>query len=96
MKKLFFILALFGAVNAALALEPCRIEIVEKGSGWPVPLVELLFGSPQPSSSAATAAGPSSRWQEILVCMVRSRGCSVFFGRANYSRHVAKQLARKW
>ena len=23
------------------AAEPCRIEIVEKGSGWPVPLVEL-------------------------------------------------------
>lgn len=23
------------------ALEPCRIEVVEKGSGWPVPLVEL-------------------------------------------------------
>ncbi len=23
------------------ALEPCRIEIVEKGTGWPVPLVEL-------------------------------------------------------
>lgn len=26
---------------AALALQPCRIEIVEKGTGWPVPLVEL-------------------------------------------------------
>ena len=26
---------------AALAFEPCRIEIVEKGSGWPVSLVEL-------------------------------------------------------
>src|SRR5512143_4109818 len=25
----------------AQALEPCRIEVVEKGSGWPVPLVEL-------------------------------------------------------
>jgi hypothetical protein len=23
------------------AIEPCRIEIVEKGTGWPVPLVEL-------------------------------------------------------
>jgi hypothetical protein len=23
------------------AVEPCRIEVVEKGSGWPVPLVEL-------------------------------------------------------
>src|SRR5512145_790578 len=25
----------------AFGLEPCRIEVVEKGSGWPVPLVEL-------------------------------------------------------
>lgn len=24
-----------------LAIEPCRLEVVEKGSGWPVPLVEL-------------------------------------------------------
>ncbi|XHR27329.1 MAG: hypothetical protein ACFUZC_15435 [Chthoniobacteraceae bacterium] len=23
------------------AMEPCRIEVVEKGSGWPVPMVEL-------------------------------------------------------
>ena len=28
-------------VLAAQAVEPCRIEIVEQGSGWPVPLVEL-------------------------------------------------------
>jgi hypothetical protein len=27
--------------TALLAIEPCRIEVVEKGSGWPVPLVEL-------------------------------------------------------
>lgn len=27
--------------TAGSALEPCRIEVVEKGSGWPVPLVEL-------------------------------------------------------
>lgn len=25
----------------ALGLQPCRIEVVEKGTGWPVPLVEL-------------------------------------------------------
>lgn len=25
----------------AFAIKPCRIEVVEKGSGWPVPLVEL-------------------------------------------------------
>ncbi|MEA3211609.1 MAG: hypothetical protein QOE70_4666 [Chthoniobacter sp.] len=27
--------------SAAFALDPCRIEVVEKGSGWPVPLIEL-------------------------------------------------------
>ena len=27
--------------SVSLALEPCRIEVVERGSGWPVPLVEL-------------------------------------------------------
>ena len=32
---------LIGCSGSAFALEPCRIEIVEKGSGWPVPLVEL-------------------------------------------------------
>src|SRR5258707_1352077 len=26
---------------AAPASSPCRIEVVEKGTGWPVPLVEL-------------------------------------------------------
>src|SRR5687767_14907734 len=31
--------ALASAVTAATV--PCRIEIVEQGSGWPVPLVEL-------------------------------------------------------
>ncbi len=25
----------------AVGLTPCRVEVVEKGSGWPVPLVEL-------------------------------------------------------
>lgn len=34
-------LGVFWQVSAALAAEPCRIEVVEKGSGWPVPLVEL-------------------------------------------------------
>lgn len=29
------------AVLAALAGDPCRIEVVEQGTGWPVPLVEL-------------------------------------------------------
>src|SRR5512138_3524253 len=30
-----------GLAVATLALEPCRIEVAERGSGWPVPLVEL-------------------------------------------------------
>ncbi|HEY9175202.1 MAG TPA: hypothetical protein VI136_23190 [Verrucomicrobiae bacterium] len=29
------------AADLACAAVPCRIEVVEKGSGWPVPLVEL-------------------------------------------------------
>src|SRR5687768_3131062 len=33
------LLALFPA--SATAAEPCRIEVVEAGTGWPVPLVEL-------------------------------------------------------
>ena len=36
-----FFLAAATAAHAAAAGEPCRIEITEKGSGWPVPLVEL-------------------------------------------------------
>lgn len=33
-------LSLF-AISSALAVEPCRIEIVDRENGWPVPLVEL-------------------------------------------------------
>jgi hypothetical protein len=29
------------AVTISRAAAPCRIEVVEKASGWPVPLVEL-------------------------------------------------------
>lgn len=36
-----FLLAGVALVLKAQALEPCRIEVVEQGSGWPVPLVEL-------------------------------------------------------
>jgi hypothetical protein len=31
----------FLALSLAGTAEPCRIEVVEKDSGWPVPLVEL-------------------------------------------------------
>jgi hypothetical protein len=34
------VISFFQTANAA-ALAPCRIEVVEKSSGWPVPLVEL-------------------------------------------------------
>ena len=34
-------LATFGFGREGLAVEPCRIEVLEKGSRWPVPLVEL-------------------------------------------------------
>ena len=33
--------ALLATAPLIVAGEPCRIEVVEKGSGWPVPLVEL-------------------------------------------------------
>ncbi len=38
--KLLFLLALLGPLLAG-AGAPCRIEVVEKGTGWPVPLVQL-------------------------------------------------------
>lgn len=40
MKYVPFTLCLLSAA-AAFAVEPCRIEVVEKGTGWPVPLIEL-------------------------------------------------------
>jgi hypothetical protein len=40
MRNSFFLL-FFTAAAQVLALSPCRIEVVEQGSGWPVPLVEL-------------------------------------------------------
>jgi hypothetical protein len=36
-----FLLAVIALCRQSLAVEPCGIEVVEKGSGWPVPLVEL-------------------------------------------------------
>ena len=35
------VLSLLAVSSAGLAVEPCRIEIVDKENGWPVPLVEL-------------------------------------------------------
>ncbi|WP_417735183.1 hypothetical protein [Rosistilla oblonga] len=35
------VLLLVGSETPLLAIKPCRIEIVEKSNGWPVPLVEL-------------------------------------------------------
>jgi len=34
-------ISLLAVSSAGLAIEPCRIEIVDKENGWPVPLVEL-------------------------------------------------------
>jgi len=39
--SVFLLLLQVSAALTAGALEPCRIEVIEKGSGWPVPLVEL-------------------------------------------------------
>jgi hypothetical protein len=40
-RVLLFLLSSIFVAGAAIALEPCRIVVREKGSGWPVPLVEL-------------------------------------------------------
>jgi hypothetical protein len=39
--KLTICLLALGLTAAGAATQPCRIEVVEQGSGWPVPLVEL-------------------------------------------------------
>ena len=36
-----WLLGLLTCVSSASAAQPCRLEIVEKGDGWPVPGVEL-------------------------------------------------------
>lgn len=41
MKLLSTSIALALAVGLASAIEPCRIEVVDKENGWPVPLVQL-------------------------------------------------------
>lgn len=41
MKIRWSVFLLLGITSTLLAVEPCRIEVVEKDSGWPVPLVEL-------------------------------------------------------
>ncbi len=39
--RLALVLPSLCLITTVSALEPCRIEVVEKGSGWPVPMVEL-------------------------------------------------------
>lgn len=40
--RMVLLIAALGAVpRMVVAIEPCRIEVVEAGTGWPVPLVEL-------------------------------------------------------
>ena len=42
MKTRYLFAALLATISApALSIEPCRIEVVEKGTDWPVPLIEL-------------------------------------------------------
>lgn len=36
------IVSFFLFTRIALAVEPCRIEIIDKENGWLVPLVELI------------------------------------------------------
>lgn len=39
--SLISILALIACSRATIAVEPCRIRIIDQSNGWPVPLVEL-------------------------------------------------------
>lgn len=39
------LLILWTVLSSALASEPCRIKVVDKSNGWPVPLVELTTTS---------------------------------------------------
>jgi len=41
MRPCLSVLLLVALIQRASAIEPCKIEVVEKGTGWPVPLVEL-------------------------------------------------------
>ena len=41
MMKRWILTWVCGTAGIAAAVEPCRIEVVEEGSGWPIPLVEL-------------------------------------------------------
>ena len=41
MKPLLSFLVALSVPTLGIALEPCRIEVIERGCGWPVPLVEL-------------------------------------------------------
>jgi hypothetical protein len=40
-RRAFVTLLLAIPQSALIAIEPCRIEVIDKASGWPVPLVEL-------------------------------------------------------
>lgn len=42
LRTFFFLL---GSIAAVHAIEPCRIEVVDKENGWPVPLVQLTTTS---------------------------------------------------
>lgn len=41
LKSRFLLGSILAFTLNSAALEPCRIEVIERGSGWPVPLVEL-------------------------------------------------------
>ncbi len=36
-----FILIITASLNANTNIQPCKIKVIEKGTGWPVPMVEL-------------------------------------------------------
>ena len=58
-----WLLGLLTFATTGFAAQPCRIEIVEKGDGWPVPGVELrtLHGARFISDNAGLIAFDSAR-----------------------------------
>jgi len=41
MRLTSWLVGLLGVATSVCAAQPCRIEVVEQGDGWPVPGVEL-------------------------------------------------------
>ncbi len=48
------------------AAQPCRVEIVDKANGWPVPLVELVEGTYTTEFADHARPTPRYNYNQIL------------------------------